>query len=116
MNLYRDGKLFGRLTHYGYETPWATATLTPAEPDDYKTLCQVSYLLNVVLDEMDVAETDRDEDQRYEQALVQLRISEADVQQFHASQWEIHEAECPALQGSITLYECDSDGWIRWRW
>ena len=116
MKLYHDNKLVGNLTRYTYETPWAYALLEPINNSNYTKLAQVSHFLNVVIEEDWGDLTPEEEDQVYQERLVALGLTEADIEQFQASRWEVREAESPNRQGIISLYECGPDGWLRWRW
>ena len=116
MKLYHNGNLFGSLTNYTYETPWAYADIEPVDPAAFDTLCRAYYFLDVVIEEDWGNLTDQEEDQVYARRLADLKLTEADLNQLRHGDWEIRETERPDRQGKIALTECHTDGWIRWRW
>ena len=115
MELYCDDHPWGLLTQYTYATPWAEAKLRPADEAVFATLCRVSHFLTTILEESGNDLTETEEEAEYERHLAQLELSESDVDRFHGSHWEIR-SDHPHRQGTITLYEANPDGWIRWRW
>lgn len=116
MKLYCDGRLFGILTGYTYETPWAWASIKPVDAAAYAALCQAGYFLNVVLEEEWGDLSAEEERQEYDRRLAQLGLTEKVIDRFRTSRWEVREADHPDRQGLITLYDCEPDGWLRWRW
>jgi hypothetical protein len=116
MKLYCDGQLFGSLRNYTYATPWAEAQIDPVDPAAYRTLCQASYFLNEVIEEDWGDLSPAEEERVYDQRLADLGLAEADLSRFQDGQWAIREADQPDHEGPITLAECTSDGWVRWRW
>ena len=86
MQLLRDGVLFGTLTDYQYETPWALARITPVDAEAWARLCRATK-------QEDLAALDSGG-----WSIVNPASTPRDA------------------RGPIDLYECGDDGWIRWRW
>ena len=116
MKLFSNGRCLGDLHDYSYETPWAYGFIKPLDEAEYQRLCQASYVINVVIEE-DWGDLTADEETAvYNQRLAQLGITDADIDQFQRSEWEIRNADNHDRNGHITLAECTFDGLIRWRY
>jgi hypothetical protein len=115
MKLYCNGDLIGSLTTYFYETPWASAQIEPVDAELYERLCRASYFLSIVLNENWGELTEKEENRVYAQHLAELQITDADLVRFQGT-WEIRESDHPDRQGVISLYTCDPDHWVTWRW
>ncbi|MCA9958665.1 MAG: hypothetical protein KC443_06515 [Anaerolineales bacterium] len=118
MKLYRDAIFFGDLHDYQYETPWAFARLTAADAAEHAVCCRVSRLLNEVIEDDALWEglSAEEEEALYAQQLAALDLTETAVAAYRNAHWEIRAAERADWNGAITIYEFETDGWIRWRW
>lgn len=116
MKLYFDGTLLGSLSHYSYETPWASAHLTPEDPATLTMLSQVSHFINIELEEFWGDMTPEEETAEYDRRLAALGITHEDVDNFQYGRWEVKDANPPDPQGFISLYDCSADGALRWQW
>lgn len=116
MMLYLNDILLGALSDYGYETPWATARLTPADAELHRRLCAASQFLSVDIEEDWGEQTSEESDREYERRLQGYGITEADVEAFQSGQWEVRNPGSSHLQGPIVVSECDERGWVTWRW
>lgn len=112
MQLLRDGVLFGTLSGYQYETPWAIAHITPVDAEAWARLCRASKV-----DALDPKELPDDE-LEYDRFLASHGVTQEDLKTLGSGGWSIvNPSSTPRdARGPIDIYECNDEGWVRWRW
>jgi hypothetical protein len=107
MELLRHGARVGDLVRYFYETPWASAWLTPDNPEDVRRLVAAAAFLAWV-----EAAPDDLADAEYDAQLARRGLDQSLVDGFHAG-WAVR---VDGALREVALADVDADGWVRWRW
>ena len=113
LRLLRDGRPFGTIVSYGYETPWASGRVVADDPGDHARQIAVAAFLRWVEalpDDLPDAEADA----RYERELASRRLTEDDVGRWSAADWTIVTADGSRRPAYALSF--DGGGFVTWRW
>ncbi|MDQ3814542.1 MAG: hypothetical protein M3347_11400, partial [Armatimonadota bacterium] len=112
LKLFLDGKLFGTIVTYGYETPWAVGQLEAADQNHLRPMIEVCELSAEIESWPDL--DSRKDEARWQAALDSRGITEADFDQHSNGPWIIETPD--GLQHEIFLPVFDRQGFVTWRW
>jgi hypothetical protein len=112
MQLRHHGVLVGSIVSYGYETPWATGQIDPADPALYACLVEVDAFLQWV-DALPDDLPDAEADARYAAELARRGLTEECVRGY-GSGWSITTRD--GREHEVYTVICDADRFVTWRW
>ena len=113
LHLFLEGKLFGKIVTYGYETPWAVGRFEAADQHALRSMIQVCALRDDCESWPDLASRE-DDDARWQAALERRGITQADLDRHSSGTWTIETPD--GNQHEIFLPFFDEDGFVTWRW
>ena len=112
MHLFLEGKLFGKIVTYGYETPWAVGKFEAADESQLRPMIEVCELSEEIESWPDLASNE--DDVRWQAALDKRGITEADLDRHSSGLWVIETQD--GMRHEIFLPVFDRKGFVTWRW
>jgi hypothetical protein len=113
MNLFLEGKLFGKIVTYGYETPWAEGKFEATNEEHLRSMIEVCELLAEIESWPDLDSREED-DERWQAAMIRRGITEADLDRHSDGSWMIETQD--GTKHEISLPVFDRKGFVTWRW
>ena len=112
MNLYCNDQLVGTLTNYQPDAPFFEADISPTDHVEFERLINANIFLNEIVPAMGCNCFTDPENDTYANELVQLCITEQDVDAVSLGRWRV---ENNNQSEKITLLHIRPDGRVRWR-